>query len=300
MPGIDRRARHVGRPFLPGIERGRRRAGDPGIAPQRQHRNRDLLSRIEIRLVDVVVGIGAGTVVLAHRVDPRRVAKRREVMFQRARIHRSQRLRLGLARHLLPQEEFAIAADQRLRQRIRLRQERPVIDVQRIEPVHLLPVIIGRQDIEHREFRQPAGMIERQPVRHTPAAIVAGQRKMHMAELLHRLHHGLRHRALGVGRMVLVAVGHIRPAIARQIGDDQREFVGQLRRDRVPHHVGRGKPVQQQQRRPLAADAGEDTPRAGIDPFGGISGKQIGKIGHRWHSLAAYDAAGRRATPLLL
>ena len=38
--------------------------------------------------------------------------------------------------------------------------------------------------------------------------------------------------------------------------------------------------MQQQQRRPLAADAGEDAARSGVDPFGRISGKQIGKIGH--------------------
>ena len=155
-----------------------------------------------------------------------------------------------------------------------------MVDLQRGEPVQLLPVIIGRQDIEHGEFRQPAGMIERQPIRHPPAAVVAGEREMHMAELLHRLHHHLRHRALGVGRVVVVAARHVRPAIARQIGDDQRELVRQLRRHRMPHHMRRRKSVQQQQRRPLAADAGEDAARRGVDPFGGVSGKQIGKIGH--------------------
>ena len=161
-----------------------------------------------------------------------------------------------------------------------LRQKGPVIDLQRIEPVHALPVIIGRQDIEHRKPRQPAGMIERQPIGDAAAAIVAGERKMHMAELLHRLDHGLRHRALGVGRVIAVALRHVRPAIARQVGDDQREAVGELRRDAVPHHMGLGKAVQQQQRRPLAADAGENASRAGVDPFGGIAGKQVGEIGH--------------------
>jgi hypothetical protein len=41
-----------------------------------------------------------------------------------------------------------------------------------------------------------------------------------------------------------------------------------------------GKTVQQQQRRPLAADAGENAPGFGIDPFGGVTGKQVGEIGH--------------------
>jgi hypothetical protein len=42
-----------------------------------------------------------------------------------------------------------------------------------------------------------------------------------------------------------------------------------------------GKAVQQQQRRPLAADAGENAARPCVDPFGGITGKQIGEIGHQ-------------------
>ena len=103
-------------------------------------------------------------------------------------------------------------------------------------------------------------MIERQPICDAAAAIVPGERKMHMAELLHRLDHGLRHRALGVGRVIAVALRHIGPAIARQVGDDQRESVSQLRRDAVPHHMGFGKSMQQQQRRTLAADAGEYPP----------------------------------------
>ena len=85
-------------------------------------------------------------------------------MLQRAPIDGVERLRLGLARHLLLEEELASTRDQRFRQRIGLRQKRPVIDFQRIEPVHALPVIIGRQDIEHGELRQPAGMIEREPI----------------------------------------------------------------------------------------------------------------------------------------
>ena len=104
-------------------------------------------------------------------------------------------------------------------------------------------------------------MIERQPIRHPAAAVVAGEREVDVAELLHRLDHGLGHRALAVGHVLRVAVGHVGPAIARQVGDDQRELVGQLRRDAVPHHMRLGEAVQQQQRRPLAADAGEDAAR---------------------------------------
>src|SRR5581483_7851741 len=51
MPGIDRRARNVGRPVLPGVERRRSRARNADIAPQRQHRDRDLPARFAIGLV---------------------------------------------------------------------------------------------------------------------------------------------------------------------------------------------------------------------------------------------------------
>jgi hypothetical protein len=52
-------------------------------------------------------------------------------MFQRARIDGVERLAFGLARHLLFQEILAMARDQRLRQRVRLRQKRPMVDLQR-------------------------------------------------------------------------------------------------------------------------------------------------------------------------
>jgi hypothetical protein len=63
-------------------------------------------------------------------------------------------------------------------------------------------------------------MIERQAIGDAAAAIVSGESEMHMAELLHRLDHRLRHRALGIGRVIAIALRHIRPAIARQVGDD--------------------------------------------------------------------------------
>ena len=48
-----------------------------------------------------IIGIGAGAVILAHRMHPRGIAERREIMLQRARIDRVEIFRLGLARHLL-------------------------------------------------------------------------------------------------------------------------------------------------------------------------------------------------------
>ncbi|MEY9460959.1 hypothetical protein ABH973_001372 [Bradyrhizobium ottawaense] len=160
-----------------------------------------------------------------------------------------------------------------------------MIDLQRVGAVHPLPVIIGRQDIEHRELRQPAGMVEREAIGDAAAAVVAGQREVHVTEPLHHLHHRLGHRALAVGDVQRIALGHVGPAIARQIGDDQREVLGQLRRDLVPHHMGLGEAVQEQQRRPAAADAGEDPAEGGVDPFGGKIRIKVGEIGHLVASL---------------
>src|SRR5581483_3902104 len=49
-----------------------------------------------------------------------------------------------------------------------------------------------------------------------------------------------------------------------------------------PHHMGRRKSVQQQQRRALAADAGENPARGGVDPFGIVAGKQVCEVAHRF------------------
>src|SRR5205085_4283770 len=80
--------------------------------------------------------------------------------------------------------------------------------------------------------------------------------------------------------------------------DDQREPVGQLRRHAVPHHVGLGEAVQQQQRRSLAADAGEDAAEGSVDPFGGEAGIEVGEIGHLLHPyLSAWDLLGLENAP---
>ncbi len=60
----------------------------------------------------------------------------------------------------------------------------------------------------------------------------------------------------------------------------------------VPHHVGLGEAVQQQQRRALAADAGEDAAEGGVDPFGGKARIEVGEIGHLAASLSGQSRVG--------
>ena len=47
----------------------------------------------------------------------------------------------------------------------------------------------GRHDVEHGQPRDALGMIERQPVRHPGAAVVADDQEPLVAEVLHHLDH---------------------------------------------------------------------------------------------------------------
>ena len=68
-----------------------------------------------------------------------------------------------------------------------------------------------------------AGMLEREPVGAAAAAVVAREIETGMAELLHQLDHGPGHGALVVRRVIGVSFRNLRPAVAGQIGDHQRE-----------------------------------------------------------------------------
>ncbi len=123
-------------------------------------------------------------------------------------------------------------------------------------------------------------MVEREPVGDAAAAIVAREREAHMAERRHELHHHGRHGALGVGRVVASRLRNGRPAVAGEVGDHQGEMPGQLGRHLVPHHIGLGVAVQQQERRPAAAGAREDLAGRGVDPVRGETGIEVGEVGH--------------------
>ncbi len=281
MSGIEGVSADVGRPAPPPVKRTAGGGRNARPAPQGQQRHCDLVARLDVRLVLLEIGIGTGAIILACGVNTQRVAKRRQVMFDRARIERVRRILLRPAFEGAAEVIVGIRCDQVFRQRVRLREERPVIDAQRESAVHLLPVIIGRQNIQCRQARQAPRMIERKSVGDAPATVVTRQREMHMAELFHDLDHHLRHGALGERRVVLVGLRHVGPAIAGQIRDHESEPVRQHRRDAMPHHMGLRITMQQQQRRPLAADTRKDASATRADPFGSKTGKQIGEIGHR-------------------
>ena len=68
--------------------------------------------------------------------------------------------------------------------------------------VGALEVLDGGHDVEHGEPLDPLGVIDRQPVRHPRAAVVAADHEAAMAEMLHHLDQVARHLLLGVGRVV--------------------------------------------------------------------------------------------------
>src|SRR5579862_514539 len=153
-----------------------------------------------------------------------------------------------------------------------------------------MPHVPGGDDVEHGELLEPAGMVERKPITDPPAAIVAGETKASEAERLHDFDHDGGHGALAIGRMVGLRLRHRGPAVAGQVGDHESEMHGKLRRYAVPHHVALRMAVQQKQRRPAAADAGENFSDRGVDPVRGETGIEIGEVGHYFASLPSTPA----------
>ena len=99
-----------------------------------------------------------------------------------------------------------------------------------------------RQDIEHGETIDALRMIERQPIGDPAAAIVPGDREAREPESHHDRHHVVRHRPLGVGRMVRIRGRTAAAAVAAQVGTDDGEVAREQRRHAAPHQVRLRKP----------------------------------------------------------
>ena len=76
------------------------------------------------------------------------------------------------------------------------------------------------------------GMVEREAIGDASAAVVPGEAEADVAELLHDLDHDLRHRALVVRGVALARMRCGRPAVAGQIGQDEREIAWPARAQR--------------------------------------------------------------------
>ena len=105
------------------------------------------------------------------------------------------------------------------------------------------------RDVDHAQPRHTRRMVQRQPVRHAPASVMAANAKHGHAQRIHHRHRVLRQRTLAVIAVVAQAGLFGRITIAPQIGHDQKEMRRQQARYALPHHMTLRKTVQEQQRR---------------------------------------------------
>ena len=97
-------------------------------------------------------------------------------------------------------------------------------------------------------------MIGRQAMRHARAAVVRQHLETIEAVVLHHRHRIGRHLALAVDTVLGIGRRPAGIAVAAQVHQDDRESLGQQRRNAVPDHMGLRMPMQQQQRGASATD----------------------------------------------
>ena len=207
------------------------------------------------------------------------------IVRQRAGIEDRSLFGFGAGSRAVIEEKLRGVADHRLGKRRGEREKHPVPGARGEPRVHAVPHVPGGNDVEHRELLKPAEMIKRKAVADAPAAIMTGETEAGEAERLHHLHHGDRHGALGVGRVVGLCMRHRGPAIARQVGNHQREIWREQRCHAVPHHITLRMAVEEEKRWLAAiADAGKDFSDRRVDPARGVARVKIDEIGHYFAS----------------
>ena len=97
-------------------------------------------------------------------------------------------------------------------------------------------------------------MVERHSTRDAPAAIVPDDREPFEAELAHHLDLVLSHRAFGIAGVILATRRFAAVAVAAQIRRDDGEALREDRSDVTPFEMRLRPALQQQHRRPAAAD----------------------------------------------
>ncbi len=115
-----------------------------------------------------------------------------------------------------------------------------------------------RDDFDAGELEDALGKVQREAVPDARAAVVARDHEFPESQVLHDVHLVLPHAPESVVRVIGPALRLGTVAVAAQVGGDHREVLRQPRRDEMPGDVRQRIAVQQQQRRPLAADAAGD------------------------------------------
>jgi hypothetical protein len=149
------------------------------------------------------------------------------------------------AKREVAQEWLGMAAEQHLRQGLGLDQKEPVEVPGREILADLRVDRPRRHDVEQCQSRDHLRMIQRHAARHPTAAIVPHDSEPFEAELTHDLDLVLRHRTLGVARVVRAAVRLAAVAISTQVRRDDGEALRQHRSDVSPFEM-RLRPALQQ------------------------------------------------------
>lgn len=239
-------------------------------APQDQQGAFDLPRGIRgiVRQVDA----GGGAVIVAAAADGLRIRKAAHVLGDHLRIER------GLVAHA-PAGQAAlqpvrrIVGDHAFREGRRLDQEEPVEIAGRQGLVGHGEGGRGGRDVHRAGAQDAVRMVEAEAVEDARAAVVRRHVEAPVAERTHQPGHVPRHGPLRLVGGLRHGRRHPRIAVAPQVGNHEREALLQERRDLVPHGMGFGIAVEQQQGRAprVLPDPDMDARGADIDVPGGVA-----------------------------
>ena len=181
---------------------------------------------------------GAGAVVLGHGSLDRRFAEVLPVLCHRCRVEG-----VWATRPMLQQVveiEIRRGTDQPLGQAARLGREEPVEGIKRAPPIHRLPNVQRRHSIQADQAPHSFRMVEGQAVGGSDATVVAGEEEAFVAKSLHKRNHDRCHGPLAVVTVLRIRRRTEALAVARQVGNDEREVLGWRRCHPMPGGMGLG------------------------------------------------------------
>jgi hypothetical protein len=254
--------------FAPGLHHVIETPDRPAFAPQHEQRTRHLLRAIRIGVIEI--DRRAGAIVLARRVNRRRILEAAQVLGERLVGDGTCAARQPLEAR--SQVILRAVADQRLGKRRRLNQEEPV-EVLRGELARHHRVG-QRHNVEDRCACDPLGVLDAHAPRHASAAIVADDGEALVPEGTHDFDLIERHRPLGIVGVVLAVWRFTAVAVATQISHDDGEALRECWRDLVPLDVRLRIAVDQQERRSTAAYQRMNHRAGGLDAAGRKAGKE--------------------------
>jgi hypothetical protein len=178
-------------------------ADEAVLAPEGEQRGGHLLAAGGGRVVVGQVDGRGGAVVLAGGVDRRRVAKTADVFVHRPGVERLAAAAQGA--HPAADPAVRVHAEHVLGERLGLGEEEPVPVAEAEGLVGVVEGVPGGDDVQHRDLGDRLRVVEGQPVADPGSPVVTDDGELVEAELAHDHHLVPRHRALGVGLVVMTA-----------------------------------------------------------------------------------------------